>query len=154
MGRGRVHRDAGLLGEDRDRWGAFNYAVPNGSWPRKRPTVTFYPNRLAGLDSAVPDTFVTVNPVREPRPDLVVSDRAILHPILDAGTGDRIRRLEALQGTRRLWFAGAYLRSPAVHESALSSGVDAARALLRREGAVGVAPAFRAFPYGEAAAGG
>ncbi|MEO1085409.1 MAG: FAD-dependent oxidoreductase, partial [Acidobacteriota bacterium] len=126
-----VHRDPTLLGADRGRWGAFNYAVPDGDWPHRRPTVTFYPNRLASLDESVPDTFVTVNPVRPPRPDRILSDRRLLHPILNADTRALASRVEALQGVRRTWFAGAYLRAPAVHESALQSGADAARRLLQ-----------------------
>jgi len=129
-----VHHDESLLGADRERWGAFNYLVPEGDWPRVRPTITFFPNRLASLPAEVPDTFVTMNPAREPRPDRVLVDRSFLHPILDADTDALAREVEALQGQRRTWFAGSYLAAPAVHESALTSGIRSARRLLDEEG--------------------
>lgn len=128
-----VHQDDRLLGRDRDRWGAFNYAIPQGRWPSVRPTITFFPNRLASLPPEVPDTFVTMNPVREPRTDRVLLDRPFLHPIVDARSEQLARDLDQLQGSGRVWFAGSYLAAPAVHESALTSGMHAARRLLNRE---------------------
>ena len=129
-----VHRDERLLGADRECWGAFNYLVPAGDWPRVRPTITFFPNRLASLPAEVPDTFVTMNPAREPRADRVLADRSFVHPILDARSAELARRVETLQGEQRTWFAGAYLVTPAVHESAMVSGLRAAHGLLRQEG--------------------
>ena len=71
-----VHRDERLVGDDRDGWGAFHYLVPAGGMPRVRPTITFFPNRLAGLPAGAPDVFVTMNPHVEPRPDRIVAERS------------------------------------------------------------------------------
>lgn len=129
-----VHQDERLMGQDRAAWGAFNYIVPEGGLPRIRPTITFFPNRLARLPREVPDVFVTMNPHREPRPDRVLVDRFFLHPVADASSRAAIPRVERLQGRRRTWYAGGYLAIPFVHESALLSGVRAAERVIRAEG--------------------
>lgn len=128
-----VHRDEHLLGSDRELFGAFHYVVPEGALPRVRPTITFYPNRLGRLPDDVPDVYVTMNPHIEPRPDTVLATRFFVHPIGCRTTERTAARIETMQGRRRTWFAGSYLRSPFIHESALRSGIDAARRLIRRE---------------------
>ncbi len=127
-----VHQDEALMGDERELWGAYNYIVPRGALPRVRPTITFFPNRLASLPPEVPDTFVSMNPHVEPRPDRVLAARTFLHPIGCLANERAASRLERLQGRRRTWFAGAYMRSPHVHESAYTSGLEVARRLLRR----------------------
>ncbi len=128
-----MHRDPRVLGGDPAEWGAFNYVVPAGDLPRVRPTITFFPNRLAGLPAAVPDVFVTLNPHREPLPESVVARSRLWHPIAGAANDRAVARLERLQGRRRTWYAGSYLRSPFVHESALQSGMVAAQRIVRLE---------------------
>jgi hypothetical protein len=128
-----VHQDERLMGHDRNAWGAFNYVVPRGALPRVRPTITFFPNRLARLPAGVPDVFVTMNPHREARPERVLLDRFFLHPVADAATRAAIPLVERLQGRRRTWYAGGYLVMPSVHESALVSGMRAAERLVEAE---------------------
>jgi predicted NAD/FAD-binding protein len=128
-----LHRDPAVLGHDERAWGAFNYVVPGADLPRVRPTITFFPNRLAGLPASAPDVFVTMTPHREPAPDAVLAQRFFLHPVAGAANDAAAARLERLQGRRRTWFAGSYLRNPFVHESAFTSGIDAAERLIRAE---------------------
>lgn len=128
-----VHRDEALMGHDPECWGAFNYVVAEGGEPRVRPTITFYPRRLAGLGEELRDVFVTMNPVREPRPDRILVDRWFVHPVMSR-SGDRaLARASRMQGQNGTWFAGAWLRPPFVHESALCSGYDVAERLLVAE---------------------
>ena len=125
-----VHQDDAVVGDERELFGAFNYVVPRGRLPRVRPTITFFPNRLASLPPEVPDTFVSMNPHREPRPERVLASRTFVHPVGCVANERAAARLAMLQGARRTWFARAYLASPFVHESAFTSGVAAARRLL------------------------
>lgn len=128
-----VHQDERLMGSDRELWGAFHYVVPRGGLPKVRPTITFHPNLLGSLPADVPPVFVSMNPHVEPRPDRVLATRQFLHPIGCTANEVACSQIAALQGRRRTWFAGSYLSSPYVHESALSSGIAAARGLLARE---------------------
>lgn len=128
-----VHQDERLMGSDRDLWGAFHYVVPRGGLPKVRPTITFHPNVLGSLPAEVPSVFVSMNPHVEPRADRVLASREFLHPVGCRANDVASCRVDALQGRRRTWFAGGYLSSPFVHESALGSGITAARGLLAWE---------------------
>ena len=127
-----MHRDRRLVGGDESSWGAYNYLVPCERGPRVRPTISFFPNRLAGLPSGVPDVFVTMNPHLEPRAETLLAQRFFLHPVAGVANETAAAELQALQGRRHTWFAGSYLRNPFVHESALTSGMQTARQLLAR----------------------
>lgn len=129
-----VHHDPALMANDRNEWGAFNYIAPEGKWPTVRPAITFYPNRLARLPAEVPDTFVTMNPYHEPRAETIVSDQILVHPVSVGGKAGQmaIEAVEKMQGLRRTWWAGSYLRSPYVHESAWITGRVAAESLLSK----------------------
>ncbi|MCR9245127.1 MAG: FAD-dependent oxidoreductase [bacterium] len=126
-----IHQDTSLMGSDRDLWGGFHYIVPRGGVPAIRPTITFHPNKLGRLPEGAPDAFLTMNPHREP--DAVLAERSFIHPVATLDLPQHIAAVERLQGCRRTWFAGAWLRTPFVHESALQSGLDAAERLLAFE---------------------
>lgn len=119
-----VHHDPALMPCDQSTWGGFNYLIDTHV---HRPTITFYPNKLATLPASVPDVFVTLNPFREPDPAQVIADRLVLHPL--ATTNANHQGLDALQGHRSTWYCGAWARAPYVHEPALQSGLDAASRL-------------------------
>ncbi len=128
-----AHRDTALMPRERDAWCAYNYVVPSGGAPRVRPTITFYPNRLARLPQEVPDVFVSMNPHRPPHPNGVLTVKLLEHPMFDART-EITRDLGGLQGRANTWFAGSYVEEPFVHEQALASGFAAAAEILGRQG--------------------
>lgn len=127
-----LHRDPQLVGHDPAARGAFNYVVPAGGRPRVRPTISFCPNRLAGLPAGAPEVFVTMNPHREPRPETVLAERCFVHPVAGAANDAAAAALEQIQGANRTWYAGSHLQRPFVHESALASGILAAERAARR----------------------
>jgi hypothetical protein len=126
-----VHQDAQLLGRDRDAWGAYNYVVPEPGESFERPTITFWPNRLASLPQEVPDTFVTMNPHREPDPRRVIAERFFVHPANARPRDGVVSRLADLQGEAGTWFAGAWIRAPHVHEQALRTGLEVGEQVVR-----------------------
>lgn len=125
-----VHRDNRLMPHDRATWGAYNYLVSDGTAPEIRPTITFYPNRLASLDADVPDVFVTMNPFREPDPGHIITNQFFVHPSVGGITDMACERLDAIQGRRGTWFCGSYVREPFVHEQAMSCGFDIGQRLV------------------------
>ena len=125
-----VHQDPQLMPADRAAWGACNYLVAHDGMPNVRPTVTLYPNRLQSLSASIPDVFVTINPFREPDADKIIVDRVLVHPVIGTGTEAALQKLDALQGKRRTWFCGSYLREPFVHEQAYRCGVETAQRLV------------------------
>lgn len=97
-----------------------------------RPTLAFYPNRLGRLPANVSDKFVTMNPVKEPRPVTIAAEAYLVHPVAVGGIDREKARAsrENIQGERTTWWADSYMRTRYVHESALESGRDAASKLL------------------------
>lgn len=128
-----VHRWPGVAGLDSSRAGAFNYVVDDVPPLPVRPTITFRPDRIAHQKEGIPPVFVTLNPHLDPPADTVIARREFLHPILTPETPRQIAAVAKIQGRARTWYAGAYLQPPFVHESALQSGIAAARALLKHE---------------------
>jgi CRP-like cAMP-binding protein len=124
-----VHQDPSFMPEDRAAWAARNYLVQDGSAPGPAP-VTLYPNRLHSLPPSIPDVFVTLDPHREPAADTIISDRTVTYPTTGAAADTALPRVDALQGKRRTWFCGGWLREPFVHEQAWRSGVEAAQRLV------------------------
>jgi predicted NAD/FAD-binding protein len=127
-----LHRDPRLMPRRRRVWASWNYLAPDpeaarAEGPGGAVAVTYWMNRLQGLDPTIP-LFVTLNPPVEPRLELVHAEFDYDHPVYDGATLRAQAELPALQGTRRLWFAGAWL-GYGFHEDGLRSGLAVARAL-------------------------
>ena len=86
--------------------------------------VTYWMNRLQGLDPAWP-LFVTLNPLRAPRDELVVATFDYEHPCFDAGAHAAQAALPTIQGTRGIWYCGAWC-GHGFHEDGLSAGLAVA----------------------------
>ena len=115
-----LHTDDALLPTTRAARASWNYRVGDGD----RPTVTYYLNRLQGIDDST-DYLVTLNgAVRE---DRVIARFTYAHPRFSVRTLAAQRRLGELVGPRSTAFAGAYFGN-GFHEDGLASGVHAARA--------------------------
>lgn len=125
-----VHTDAAFMPRDRDRWGAYNYAV-DAAPGTAGPTITFYPKRMRGLTDAAPDVFVTMNPRRSVEPARVIAERWFDHPLASAAGRRLAAQIDRLQGHGNLWFCGSHLREPFLHEQALASGEDVADRLVQ-----------------------
>ena len=94
------------------------------------PTRTLYANRLQDLPASVPDVFVTMDPFRDPDADKIITDQFMVHPVIGGVADEAVQKLDAMQGKRRTWFCGGYLRQPFVHEQAYRSGVEIADRLV------------------------
>jgi predicted NAD/FAD-binding protein len=126
-----LHRDASLMPRRRAAWAAWNYASMNDASGRHL-SVTYWMNLLQSIPRGNP-LFVTLNPFREPRADLVVSTHAYAHPQFDVAALKAQHELWSLQGERGTWFCGAYFGA-GFHEDGIQSGLAVAETLghLRR----------------------
>ena len=84
-------------------------------------------NRLQHLPTDK-DLFVTLNPLDEPDPALVIRREAYDHPVFDVAAGLAQKQLWSLQGRRRTWFCGAWFGA-GFHEDGLQSGLAVAEQL-------------------------
>lgn len=122
-----LHRDQTLMPRRQRVWSSWNY-LGGGPAENDRPLcLTYWMNRLQSLDPADP-LFVTLNPLREPDPDLVIREFDYTHPHYDFGALAAQRHLWDLQGRRNTWFCGSYFAN-GFHEDALQAGLAVAEAL-------------------------
>jgi len=120
-----LHSDPELMPRRRAVWSSWNYSAD-----RRRPealSVTYWMNRLQGLDPQVP-LYLTLNPLKPPRPQHLVRTDVYEHPLFDAAAVRAQRELWSLQGLQRTWFCGAYFGA-GFHEDGLQSGLAVAEAL-------------------------
>lgn len=120
-----LHTDARLMPVSRKLWSAWNYLSDGAGAPNV--SVTYLLNRLQPLPFRTP-LFVSLNPVVEPARERVLAEFDYAHPIFDDRAIAAQSRLDAAQGRRRVWFAGAWT-GYGFHEDGLKSGLAVAAAL-------------------------
>ena len=122
-----LHRDVRLMPKRRAAWSAWNYLRHGTEADEHVVCVTYWMNRLQGIDAECP-IFVSVNPIVEPREELTFGEWSFAHPQFDAAALAAQVRLGEIQGVRNSWFVGAWT-GYGFHEDGLRSGLDAAIAL-------------------------
>lgn len=120
-----LHRDRALMPRRGAAWASWNYMRAAGV--EGRVCVSYWMNLLQSIDRAKP-VFVTLNPETPPRPELTFGRFEYSHPQFNAEALAARDTIEAHQGERRTWFAGAWLGN-GFHEDGLLSGLKAAYAL-------------------------
>lgn len=122
-----LHSDPALMPKRRRVWSSWNYLGGSQIGNQSPLCVTYWMNRLQSLETSRP-LFVTLNPNRNPHPDLVHGIYNYTHPLFDTAAIKAQKALWQLQGHRRTWFCGAYFGS-GFHEDGLQSGLAVAEAL-------------------------
>lgn len=113
-----LHTDTRLLPGQRRAWAAWNYLRPRGEV--RRATLTYYLNRLQGLDLERP-LLVTLNRDAEIDPDLVLRRFEYAHPVIDrAATTAQSRQRAISRGD--VSYCGAYW-GYGFHEDGINSAV-------------------------------
>lgn len=122
-----LHRDPRLMPKRRSVWASWNYLRGPGHDASAPVSVTYWMNRLQGIDESCP-LFVTLNPAEEPDPKTVFGRWQFDHPQFDAAAVAAQGRLAAIQGSHRAWFCGAWAGN-GFHEDGLVSGLGVAERL-------------------------
>ena len=126
-----LHTDERLLPRRRAAWAAWNYerdvsAGVNG----QNVCLHYLLNQLQPLPWKQP-AIVSLNPLREPRPETVLRRIAYAHPVFDNAAIAAQGRLAELQGRSHVWFCGAWT-GYGFHEDGLKSGQQVAERILAR----------------------
>ncbi|PJI38094.1 NAD(P)/FAD-dependent oxidoreductase [Ferrovibrio sp.] len=122
-----LHRDPLLMPRRRNVWASWNYLSEPRRDLQRRVGLTYWMNLLQNIDSSRP-LFVTMNPVTEPREDLVFAEFTYEHPLFDRAAINAQDRLGQIQGKDRLWFCGAWCKY-GFHEDGFTAGLRVAEAL-------------------------
>ena len=121
-----LHRDATLLPDAEPARSSWNYRMDDCDSRLDTTAVTYWMNRLQGIESDEP-FVVTLNSTDRIDTDTVVATMQYTHPIYTTASVAAQRELPTLS-TGRTAFAGAY-HGWGFHEDGCRSGVQAAAAL-------------------------
>jgi predicted NAD/FAD-binding protein len=151
--RALLHTDERLMPRSRRVWSSWNYLAGRDAAGADAVSVTYWMNRLQGLDTDR-DYFVSLNPIAEPGAGHLVAELTYEHPVFDTGATAAQRRLATIQGNGGVWYTGSYF-GYGFHEDALRASVElAGRFGVGAPWVVGAAAAQGAAPApGLAAAG-
>lgn len=122
--RALLHRDTSFMPLRRNAWASWVYLSEGKTDQHPRVSLSYWMNNLQPLATEQP-LFVTLNPGREPNPDLVFDEVMFEHPVFDAAAIASQSKIDGIQGHNRLWFCGAYQRY-GFHEDGLGSAVKMA----------------------------
>ncbi|MCZ8374724.1 MAG: FAD-dependent oxidoreductase [Beijerinckiaceae bacterium] len=122
-----LHRDPAFMPRRKRAWAAWN-VLRQPARDAAPVTVTYWMNRLQGIDPARP-LFVTLNPPAPPAEGTVFGHYRYAHPQYDQAAITAQGRMAGLQGRGRLYFAGAWM-GYGFHEDGLRAGFDAAARLI------------------------
>jgi predicted NAD/FAD-binding protein len=119
-----LHTDVRLMPQAKAAWASWVYAA-GGQNQDADVSVTYWMNKLQSLPGE--DVFVSLNPDREIAPGAVIDRHVFRHPMFDRAAVAAQDDLASIQGTRGLWFCGAWQRY-GFHEDGLWSAVRVAKA--------------------------
>jgi len=122
-----LHTDTSVLPPDRRVWASWNYFRRADAPPDRPVPITYWMNRLQGLD-AQRDYLVSLNLTGDVAGGTLIRRIDYTHPCYTAEAVAAQPGLRALNGSNRTYFCGSYL-GYGFHEDAASSAVDVAEAM-------------------------
>ena len=125
-----LHADASQMPRSRKAWASWVYTEPAGPRP-DRIDLTYWMNSLQNIPMDDP-LFVTLNPNRPIRADLIHDVVTFRHPVFDAGAIAAQGQIAALNGLAGTWFCGAWMRH-GFHEDGMASAVAVVEAMQARQ---------------------
>lgn len=100
-----LHSDTSFMPRRRTAWASWNYHPRLDS---ATISLTYNMNMLQHISESQP-CFVTLNPAREPKKELVHGSYEYDHPVFNARARKGQDAVELLQGVRNTYYAGAHL---------------------------------------------
>ena len=120
-----LHTDASAMPPLRRIWSSWNYTRERGSDPAGPAALSYWMNRLQGLQTSTP-LFVSLNRRAPLAADRVVMRTVYHHPTYSREALAAQVELPSLNGKRRTWYCGSYF-GYGFHEDAVRSAVELVR---------------------------
>ncbi len=123
-----LHCDPAVMPQRKRCWSAWVYRTDTPGPAGSGVGVSYWMNRLQNIPEDDP-LFVSLNPEIPLREEAIYDEVTFRHPVFDHGALQAQDAIAGLQGQRRSWFAGAWLRN-GFHEDGFASALRVARRLL------------------------
>lgn len=117
-----VHSDDSFMPATRGSWASWIYLSEKTNDHNESVSLTYWMNNLQNLEQKYP-IFITLNPGRKPKPDLIYDEHDFTHPIFTKHAVAAQSKIPIIQGVDRFWFCGAYQRY-GFHEDGLLSAAN------------------------------
>jgi len=124
-----LHTDARLLPRRHRAWASWNYHMDDCRRVESALPMTYYLNRLQGLESTT-HYCVTLNDRGRIAPDRILRRIQYEHPLFTPASMTAQRQLNELNGERHTYYCGAYLGC-GFHEDGVNAGLAVVRSLER-----------------------
>lgn len=127
-----LHSDVSLMPKRQSAWSSLNCTSVSSPWTYhvKRVSLTYNMNMLQHIPrDTFGDVLVTINPLKEPKPESVQGRYLYSHSIYDSAAVRAQQALSRIQNTRGISYAGAWTRY-GTHEDGFTSGLYVAKAHL------------------------
>ncbi|MAV56971.1 MAG: flavin-containing amine oxidoreductase [Candidatus Pelagibacter sp.] len=114
-----LHTDTNLMPNKKNAWSSWN------SLSKKDLTktcVTYWLNKLQNLETKE-NYFLTINPICDVEKSKIIKKINFTHPYLNIKSFQMQKRLNTLQGKKRIWFSGSYF-GYGFHEDGLNSSLE------------------------------
>ena len=105
-------------------WSSWNYLSKSHN---RKASVTYWMNKLQNLNLDK-DIFVTLNPIKIPRPENILKVIDYSHPIFDSKSMEAQKEIKKIQGQNNIYFTGAW-NGYGFHEDGVKSAIDVCKLL-------------------------
>lgn len=120
-----LHSDTSFMPKRRNAWSSWVYLSEDRKDKNPAVSLSYWMNNLQPLKTEHP-VIVTLNPGREPDPELIHDRHTFEHPVFTTEAIRAQNDINEIQGRDRLWFCGAWSRY-GFHEDGLLSAVTVAK---------------------------
>lgn len=118
-----LHADPAMMPRRKRCWSSWVY-TEGTEGAADRIGLSYWMNSLQPIPMDDP-MFVTLNPTRPIREELIYDQATFRHPVYDTAALEGQAEIRTMNGTNRTWFCGAWMKN-GFHEDGLSSAVDVA----------------------------
>lgn len=120
-----LHTDTSFMQKRKKAWSSWAYLSEDIKDTSPNVSLSYWMNNLQPLKTNTP-IIVTLNPGREPDPNLIQDRYSFEHPVFDSSAIQAQKDLEDIQGKDGIYYCGAWLRY-GFHEDGLLSAVNVAK---------------------------
>jgi predicted NAD/FAD-binding protein len=124
-----LHTDASRMPANRKAWASWNVRTGEQDNNSQKPTqVTYYMNRLQGLDTDCPDFFVSLNQDEFIDPQKILRSFVYHHPVITRQSHHAQQQWHKISGINNIHYCGAYWRN-GFHEDGVVSALRVCESL-------------------------